>query len=105
VTEKTVAWLPFDRDRVYVSFRCWDTVPEGIVANEMRRDNGNIFQTTWSPSSSTPSNDRRIAVFFAVKALGGRVDGRERAAVQNLKAWGPTPARLRGSSSRSTYPG
>ena len=37
-TEKTETWLLFDADHVYVSFRCWDSAPARMVANEMRRD-------------------------------------------------------------------
>jgi hypothetical protein len=73
-TEKTEAWLTFDRDQVYVSFRCWDTVPEGIKANEMRRDNSNIFQNDFVAIILDTFYDRRNAVYFAVNAIGGRVD-------------------------------
>ena len=37
-TERTEAWVFFDDDNIYVSARCWDTHPERMVANEMRRD-------------------------------------------------------------------
>jgi len=43
-TEKTEAWVFFDEENVYVSARCWDSHPERMVINEMRRDNFNIFQ-------------------------------------------------------------
>ena len=36
-TEKTDMWILFDDQRVYVVARCWETQPERIVANEMRR--------------------------------------------------------------------
>ena len=32
------------RDNLYVAFRCWESEPERVVANEMRRDATNIFQ-------------------------------------------------------------
>ena len=75
VTEKTEAWLTFDRDHIYVSFRCWDTVPEGIMANEMRRDNSNIYQNDFVAVILDTFYDRRNAVYFLVNAIGGRVDG------------------------------
>ena len=75
VTEKTEAWLTFDRDHIYVSFRCWDTVPEGIMANEMRRDNSNIYQNDFVAIILDTFYDRRNAVYFLVNAIGGRVDG------------------------------
>src|SRR4029453_18945340 len=37
-TERTDAWILFDNVNIYVSARCWDTHPERMVANEMRRD-------------------------------------------------------------------
>ena len=33
-TEKTELWFGFDADHVYISFRCWDTQAQGIVATE-----------------------------------------------------------------------
>jgi hypothetical protein len=75
ITEKTQAWLTFDRDHVYVSFRCWDTVPEGIMANEMRRDNRNIYQNDLVAIILDTFYDRRDAVLFLFNPIGGRVDG------------------------------
>ena len=43
-TEKTEAWVLFDDDNIYVACRCWDTHPERIVANDMRRDSSNLRQ-------------------------------------------------------------
>src|SRR5947207_648505 len=43
-TERTEAWLFFDADHVYISFRCWETHPERKVVNEMRRDDLNVYQ-------------------------------------------------------------
>jgi hypothetical protein len=73
-SEKTEAWLTFDRDQVYVSFRCWDSEPDRIMANEMRRDNTNIFQNDFVAIILDTFYDRRNAVYFAVNAIGGRVD-------------------------------
>ena len=41
-TEKTEAWVFFDDENLYVSARCWDSHPERMIANELRRDNINI---------------------------------------------------------------
>ena len=43
-TERTEAWVMFDDDNLYVACRCWDTHPERIVANDMRRDSSNLRQ-------------------------------------------------------------
>ena len=42
-TEKTEAWILFDDANLYIAARCWDSHPEREVANELRRDNGNIL--------------------------------------------------------------
>lgn len=51
-TEQTEVWVTFDGDHVYVALRCRDSHPERMVANEMRRDNNNMFRTSMSASSS-----------------------------------------------------
>src|SRR5262245_50149259 len=38
-TEKTEVWMLFDDERLYVTFRCWESHPERMVVNEMRHDN------------------------------------------------------------------
>ena len=43
-SEKTEVWVFFDRDNLYVSFRAWESRPDRMIANEMRRDSGNIRQ-------------------------------------------------------------
>ena len=42
-TEKTEAWILFDEVNLYICARNWDSHPEREVANELRRDNGNIL--------------------------------------------------------------
>ena len=75
-SEKTELWLLYDANNVYVSFRCWESEPARVVANEMRRDStalwqgndivGVIFDTFY---------DRRNAVQFTVNSIGGRSEG------------------------------
>ena len=74
-TERTELWLTFDHDHIYVSFRCWDSHPERMVVNEMRRDSRNIFQNEFVAFMLDTFYDRRNAAYFAVNPLGGRVDG------------------------------
>src|SRR5262249_46471658 len=38
-TEQTDVWIFFDDRNIYVGARCWDSHPERILANELRRDN------------------------------------------------------------------
>ena len=74
-TEQTEVWVFFDRDQVYVSVRCWESHPERMVANEMRRDHMNIIQNDQVGFFFDTFYDRRNAVVFNVNPIGGRMDG------------------------------
>src|SRR5262245_21242913 len=74
-TDRTEAWLLFDDDRVYVSFRCWESHPERMVVNEMRRDDMNVYQNDHIAFVLDTFYDRRNAVEFVINAIGGRMDG------------------------------
>ena len=68
-------WLLFDDDALYVSFRLWESRPDNLVANEMRRDSNNIFQNDHVAFLIDPFYDRRNGIEFAINPLGGRWDG------------------------------
>ncbi len=74
-TEKTEAWLLFDDDTFYVTFRLWESRPDALIANEMRRDSSNIFQNDHIAFLIDPFYDRRNGIEFATNAIGGRWDG------------------------------
>jgi hypothetical protein len=74
-TEKTEVWVLFDRDHIYVSARCWESQPERMVVNEMRRDNGNILQNENIAFMFDTFHDLRNGVFFEVTPLGAFMDG------------------------------
>ena len=88
-TERTEAWVTFDREYVYISFRCWESRPERMVANEMRRDSGNIFQGDFVGFTLDTFYDRRTAVLFTVNAIGGRTDGQVSDERQYNGDWNP----------------
>ena len=73
-TDRTDAWILFDREHLYVTFRCWEDRPDRIVANEMRRDSPNIFQNDYISIFLDTFYDRRNAFNFTVTPIGGRVD-------------------------------
>jgi hypothetical protein len=84
-TERTELWIAFDRDRVYVSFRCFESEPTRLVAKEMRRDNGGI----WSGDDNVAFifdtfNDKRNGFQFTLNSIGGRQD----AQIANERQWG-----------------
>jgi hypothetical protein len=70
-TERTELWVFFDDRHVYLSFRCWDSRPDRLVANEMRRDNNNIFRNDNVTIVLDTFYDRRTAFFFQTNPLGG----------------------------------
>ena len=73
-SEKTEVWLLFDRDHVYVAARCWESRPDRVMANEMRRDNIRIVRDDNFAWSFDTFYSRRNAVLFEVSAVGGRLD-------------------------------
>jgi hypothetical protein len=75
-TERTDVWVAFDRDHVFVSFRCWESEPSRLVANEMRRDSSALWQGDDLVGFIFDTFlDRRNSVLFTVNAIGGRQDG------------------------------
>ena len=74
-TEKTEIWVFFDDQNFYVSGRNWDTAPERIVANEMRRDNRSISQNDNFSVMIDTFYDRRNGFFFQTNPLGALRDG------------------------------
>jgi len=88
-TEKTDIWIAFDRTNVYVSFRCWETHPERLIANEMRRDNRAIIQGDDVAFMFDTFLDRRNSVLFNINPIGGRMDGQVTNEQQNNGDWNP----------------
>ena len=83
-TEKTEVWVSFDDDYVYISFRCFETEPTRVVANEMRRDGNNLWQGNDVVGFVFDTfYDRRNAFQFIVSPIGGRMDGQ----ITNERQW------------------
>jgi len=73
-TEPTEIRILFDDEFLYIGAKCFDSQPEKIVANEMRRDEGlrhndffEIFIDTY--------HDHRNAFYFVTNPLGAKRDG------------------------------
>jgi hypothetical protein len=88
-TEKTETWLFFDEDAFYVTFRCWESRPDAVVANEMRRDSNNIFQNDHIAFLIDTFYDRRNGLEFAINPIGGRWDGQITNERQPNGDWNP----------------
>src|SRR5690606_13195940 len=74
-TDETHIWISFDNDRIYVSARVLYDDASRIVANEMRRDNGTIFQNDHLTIAIDTFYDQRNSTNFSITALGARGDG------------------------------
>lgn len=88
-TQKTELWLFFDENNVYFSFRCWESHPEQMVVNEMRRDNASIFQNDHVAVIFDTFDDRRNGVQFAVTPGGARLDAQITNESQYNGDWNP----------------
>ena len=73
-TERTEAWVLFDANNVYVAARCWDSHPERMVANEMRRDGAQLRQNDSFAVLLDTFHDRRSAFLFYANPIGGFAD-------------------------------
>jgi hypothetical protein len=74
-TEKSEVWIAFDADNVYVGFRAFESEPERMVANDMRRDSQNVWQNEHLGVAFDTFYDRRNSLNFYLSAIGGRADG------------------------------
>ena len=74
-TEKTEAWIFFDETNFYVGARLWDSVPEKMVANELRRDHYNISRGASFVVALDTFYDRRNGFYFETNPLGAIRDG------------------------------
>jgi hypothetical protein len=73
-TERTEAWILYDDSSVYVAARCWDSQPDREVANELRRDNGNILGNENVTFVIDTLHDRRNGYLFQTNPLGALRD-------------------------------
>ena len=73
-TEKTEAWVFFDDETLYVAARSWDSQPERMVANEMRRDNNLIWRNASFTVVLDTFYDRRNGYAFMTNPLGALRD-------------------------------
>ena len=89
-TQKTELWVAFDQTNVYVSFRLWESQPDRMIVNEMRRDSTqNILQNEAVAFILDTYYDRRNGVLFHINAIGGRLDGQVTDERQYNSDWNP----------------
>ena len=69
-TEATDVWVMFDDRNLYIGARLWDSQPERIVANEMRRDHWSIGRGDSFTVALDTFYDRRNGFIFQTNLLG-----------------------------------
>jgi len=72
-TEKTVVWIAYDDQNLYVAARLYDSRPGGIVSRLGRRDDD--VESDWFIFAVDPYFDRRSGYQFAVNPSGSIIDG------------------------------
>ena len=72
-TERTEVRMLYDAEKLYIGFECYDSQPEKIVANEMRRD-GMLWQNDNVYIMLDTYGDKRQCFFFRTNALGALSD-------------------------------
>ncbi len=72
-TESTEIRILYDDQCLYIGVVCFDSQPDKIVANEMRRD-GMLQHDDYFEVFIDTSHDHRNAFYFAINPLGARRD-------------------------------
>lgn len=73
LSQRTEVRLLYDRERLYIAFNCFDSQPEKIVANEMRRD-GMLWQNDNVYIMLDTYGDKLQCFFFRINPLGAKSD-------------------------------
>ncbi len=89
-TERTEVWVLFDAKNLYFAFRMWDSHPERMIANEMRRDQSNdIFNNENMSIVLDTFHDRRSGYYLMTNMLGAMRDVQFQSEKQNNGEWNP----------------
>jgi cellulose/xylan binding protein with CBM9 domain len=83
ISERTEVRLLYDSEKLYISFECYDSQPDKVIANEMRRD-GELWQNDNVYLLLDTYGDRRRGFFFRTNALGAQSDSAVTDCGQNI---------------------
>ncbi|MFQ6081884.1 MAG: DUF5916 domain-containing protein [Candidatus Aminicenantia bacterium] len=72
-SEKTIAYLGYDKKNLYLAFQCFDSQPDKIRFSVTQRDN--IFMDDWIVIIIDTFNEKRRAFDFFVNPIGIQADG------------------------------
>jgi Domain of unknown function (DUF5916) len=88
-TQKTEVWVFFNRSHVYVAVRLWESHPERMILNEMRRDNTALYRNDHVDIVFDTFYDRRNGVLLSTTPIGGLVDAQITNERQFQSDWNP----------------
>ena len=72
-SERTEVRMLYSTEKLYIRFECYDSEPEKVVANEMRRD-GQLWQNDNVYVMLDTYGDKRQGIFFRMNALEAQSD-------------------------------
>ncbi|MGB7219175.1 MAG: DUF5916 domain-containing protein, partial [Vicinamibacterales bacterium] len=73
-SEQTEAWILFDDQTLFITLRNWDSQPERMIMNELRKDSSNLIQNEHVVITLDTFGDKRNGFLFLVNALGGMLE-------------------------------
>jgi hypothetical protein len=73
-SEATDAWIFFDDENLYIGARNWDSEPDKMVLNELRKDSSNLIQNEHMAVMLDTFHDKRNGFLFLVNGLGGMLE-------------------------------
>ncbi len=73
-TEKTEVWIFYDDTNLYVTALNWDSEPDQMIANEMRRDSNVILENENFTIELDTFNDKRNSFYIQTNLLGAQRD-------------------------------
>lgn len=72
-TQKTIVYVAFDNENLYVAARMYDSAPDSIISRLGRRDDG--IESDLFGFFVDPYNDKRSGYYFGLNAAGTYYDG------------------------------
>lgn len=73
LSQRTEVRMLYDKEKLYISFLCFDSKPDKIIANEMRRD-GMLWQNDNVYIMLDTYGDKLQCFFFRINPLGAKSD-------------------------------
>ena len=73
-TERTVVRLMYDEHALYVGVEAYDSIPNGVIATEMRRDSRQLLDEDNFQLILDTFNDQRSGYMFVTSPLGAKLE-------------------------------